>query len=128
FAPIFFIARLIFQERRNWKIKWEDLFPRDLAERWLQWKRELRLPQSFSVPRCVMNPNFNNKDVEFCAFGDASSKGWSVVLYVWFVLNDECFKVGFLTSRTRVRPLKEITIPRPELEATLLCARLIEHF
>ncbi|CAB4053956.1 unnamed protein product [Lepeophtheirus salmonis] len=76
----------IFQEKWDGKIKWDDLLPRDLAQRGLQWKRELRLLKSFTVPRC------------------------SAVLYV------------------RVRPLKENTIPRMELETTLLCALLIEHF
>ncbi|CAB4066084.1 unnamed protein product [Lepeophtheirus salmonis] len=128
FAPVLFIAKLIFQETWNWKIKWDDLLPSDQSERWLQWKRKLRLLKSFSVPRCVMKPNFNYKDAKLCVFGDASSKGWSAVLYVRFVLSDESIKVGFLTLRTRVRPLKEITIPRMELEAALLCAHLIEHF
>ncbi|CAB4068463.1 unnamed protein product [Lepeophtheirus salmonis] len=68
FAPVFFIAKFIFEETWNRKINWDDLLSRDLDETWLQWKRELRLLKSFSVPRWVMKPNFNYKDAELCVF------------------------------------------------------------
>ncbi|CAB4062580.1 unnamed protein product [Lepeophtheirus salmonis] len=114
------------REDKTWnrKIKGNDLLPRDLAERWLPWTPELRLLK-ISVPRCVMKPNLNYKDAEFCVFGDASSKGWSAVLYVGFILNDESIKLGFFTSLTRIRQHKEITIRRMELEAAVYLLALL---
>jgi hypothetical protein len=50
--------------------------------------------------------------------------GFGAVSYVRFVYPDGSADVKFIISKSRVAPLKFMTIPRLELNAAVLAARL----
>lgn len=56
---------------------------------------------------------------------DANKKAYCAVVYVVFQVNG-CWKVNLLTSKSRVAPLKLLTIPRLELVAARVLAQLVE--
>ena len=56
---------------------------------------------------------------------DASREAYAAVIYL-VTQNDSQLSVRFLTSKTRVAPQKEISIPRLELLSAVLLSRLIE--
>jgi hypothetical protein len=62
--------------------------------------------------------------VELHLFGDASEMGFGAVAYARFVYPDGSADVKFLISKSRIAPLKFMTIPRLELNAAVLAARL----
>ncbi|XP_041984959.1 uncharacterized protein LOC121737359 [Aricia agestis] len=57
-------------------------------------------------------------------FCDASSKAYAAVIYWRLTRADGRVLVSFVASKSRVSPLKPISIPRLELQAALLGARL----
>lgn len=59
-----------------------------------------------------------------CGFCDASTKAYAGVVYLLFEIVAE-LSVKFVTSKTRVTPLKEETIPQLELLSALFLARLL---
>ena len=59
-------------------------------------------------------------------FGDASSKAYAAVIYLHVTTTTESY-VKFVASKSRVACAKELSIPRLELLAALVLARLIEH-
>ncbi|GBN92650.1 hypothetical protein AVEN_206441-1 [Araneus ventricosus] len=64
-------------------------------------------------------------------FNDSSQSAYGSVVYLKFSHLDET-KTAFVISKSRVAPLKKLSLPRLELMAALLGARLIasirEHF
>ena len=63
--------------------------------------------------------------VEIHAFGDASEQAYGACVYLR-VLSEGKYKVSLVCSRTRVAPIKKISLPRLELLAALVCAHLAE--
>ncbi|XP_061726521.1 uncharacterized protein LOC133532048 [Cydia pomonella] len=58
-------------------------------------------------------------------FSDASTKAMSAVAYFRWIKDDEIY-VAFVASKCRVAPVKPLTVPRAELQAALLAARLAD--
>jgi hypothetical protein len=59
-----------------------------------------------------------------CIFSDASRKAFGACAYVrWCVANGK-YESRFIAAKSRVAPLKELTIPRLELQAAVLASRL----
>ena len=68
------------------------------------------------------------EDVQACylhGFGDASTKAYCAVVYLVYVLKDGSCQVRLLTNKTRVAPLKQLSVPRLELMSALILARLV---
>ncbi|XP_063822917.1 uncharacterized protein LOC135072810 [Ostrinia nubilalis] len=65
--------------------------------------------------------NYNN--LQLHVFSDASSKAMCAVAY-WRWEHNGNIHIALITSRGRVAPLKPTTIPKMELQAALLAARL----
>ena len=57
-------------------------------------------------------------------FADTSSQGYSAVAYVRSQNMDNSFNLSFLLGKTRVAPLKSLSIPRLELIAAVLAISL----
>ena len=57
-------------------------------------------------------------------FSDASEKTYGCCPYLW-LQEDEKLKVSLVISKVRVSPFKRVTLPRLELVAALLGARIL---
>jgi hypothetical protein len=68
----------------------------------------------------------SREEIQLHAFGDASEKAYGATVYlrVEYATHIYC---SLLASKTRVAPMKEQTILRLELQASLITARLAEQ-
>ncbi|GFR21277.1 integrase catalytic domain-containing protein [Trichonephila clavata] len=57
----------------------------------------------------------------------ASKSAYGTILYLRFVTCNNKIETGFICSKSRVAPLKSLTLPRLELTAALLSARLAKQ-
>ncbi|GFW44844.1 uncharacterized protein TNCV_4511581 [Trichonephila clavipes] len=64
--------------------------------------------------------------VELHGFADASDKYYGAVIYCCSQSPDGATTVELVTSRSRVAPVKSVTMPRFELCAAVLLAKLIK--
>ncbi|KRZ04035.1 hypothetical protein T4B_2422 [Trichinella pseudospiralis] len=104
----------------------DDDLPVDVECQWRIWKSELDDLPSIALPRAY----FPSSPVETSrlglhGFGDASKAAYSAVVYLKAVKSPENVSVSFVTAKSKVAPLKKLSIPRLELMAALLCARLV---
>ncbi|XP_058456399.1 uncharacterized protein LOC131433814 [Malaya genurostris] len=132
FDPLGLIAnflmylKVLIQEVWRSGLGWDDEISGILLHKWRLWLRVLPEVQQVSVPRCYRKCTSASDDtnmIELHTFVDASENGYAAVSYFRFHEGDnvECAIAG---AKTRVAPLKLVTIPRLELQAAVLGARL----
>ncbi len=74
---------------------------------------------SIVVPRCVL-PQGDVPEVEFHLFYDASEVAYGAVVYSKITTRQEQTKVQLIMSKTRVAPVKAVSLARLELCAAQL--------
>nr|CAI5863145.1 unnamed protein product [Callosobruchus analis] len=104
-------------------IPWDSSIPSDLKNKWIQFQQELMALNSLHIPRNVIPHGFTLVDVH--CFCDASNKAYASCIYVRSMDSNENYQVHLLCSKTKVAPLKVLTIPKLELSAFLLGAQLM---
>ncbi|XP_068748959.1 uncharacterized protein [Montipora capricornis] len=68
--------------------------------------------------RCLTPPNAIGQPV-LCVFSDASEDAFGACAYARWQLSTAGFNAKFITAKSRVAPLRKVTIPRLELQARL---------
>ena len=124
-APFVLQGRLILQEMTRRQLGWDDAAPDDLAAQWPEWLEDIALLSQVCLPRCMKPEGFGSvASCELHHFSDASSRGYGVVTYLRFT--NTCGKVhcSFVFGKSRLASLKGMTIPRLELTAAVLAARV----
>ncbi|XP_011859054.1 PREDICTED: uncharacterized protein LOC105556570 [Vollenhovia emeryi] len=124
-GPIIVTAKLILQELWQAGSHWDESVPQDIHTRWSRFERQLTDLRKLRVPRCVKFST-NPQRVEIHGFADASQRAYGACLYVRTKQDDGQYRTELLCSKSRVAPLKAISLPRLELSAALLLSRLLE--
>ncbi|XP_028410464.1 uncharacterized protein LOC114533078 [Dendronephthya gigantea] len=121
-APFTIRAKLLLQKTWAAGIGWEDKMPENLCNEWNNWVKELSDLNGFEVPRPLRLPG--PTDVWLHTFSDASQDAYAAVSYLVSNYEDHEATSRILASKSRVTPLKSVTIPRLELMGAVLATRL----
>ncbi|GFY30166.1 uncharacterized protein TNCV_3090741 [Trichonephila clavipes] len=80
---------------------------------------------SICIGRCIVHPQATR--VELHGFVDASEKCYGAVIYCRSQSPDGATTVKRVTSKSRVAPVKRVTMPRLEMCATELLSKLMKR-
>ncbi|XP_043474987.1 uncharacterized protein LOC122506733, partial [Leptopilina heterotoma] len=123
-SPILIIAKIIIQDLWIRHLDWDETLPDDLSVRWKSYCHELNNVQKITIPRWT---GLTSHDViEIHGFADASSRAYAAVVYLRIQNVSKKINVSLLLGKTKVAPLKTLTIPRLELCAAVLLAKLLK--
>lgn len=125
-APITIRAKLILQELWLLKVNWDEPLSPEICQRWTAFRQQLQELPHVAIPRWLGISN-SRQGVQIHGFSDASNVAMAAVVYVRVTKEDGTVFVRLISSKTRVAPLKRLTIPRLELTAAMLLTRLITH-
>ncbi|KAF0721556.1 Integrase catalytic domain-containing protein, partial [Aphis craccivora] len=125
FAPTVLLAKFIMQ--RTWLsgVGWDDPLPSDIQVDWDAFTSELPSLLTIRVPRYINT--FCGAPCFLLGFCDASQRGYAAVVYIRVAdttVGDPVFLIG---AKTKVAPIKTLTIPRLELNAASLLARWLSR-
>ena len=119
-------ARLLLKD--IWRVsgqQWDDQLPTDIAQRISEWIIELPRLSEMAIPRSYFPVDVDQ--IELHLFGDSSQEVFSTVAFLrgrpCVVTNANPF-LSFVIGKTRVAPMKSLTVHKLELQAALLAARL----
>ena len=135
--PVTTYAKVLFQ--KVWKtkqasgiiytkqepLKWDDQLPEHIIDSWDRWRVELPLLRDLTVPRCLRDHRFQKEKTIFdlhvsC---DASAVAFGAVCYIRMESGND-IDVKFVFAKSRVAPIKGLSIPRLELQAEVLASRI----
>ena len=124
-APGILPAKLILRELCQEKLSWDEDVGDIHSRRWLQWLSELQELSSFKVSRCIKPDNFGvTLTAQIHNFSDASENGYGTASYIILTNKDRQKCCTLLMSKSRVAPLKKVTIPRMELTAAVIAVKV----
>lgn len=121
-SPFTMRARVLMQEIWAAGLEWDDVLPDDLRAKWNAWKSELKDLSAFSVPRCLRLSS--PVESQLHTFSDASKDAYAAVAYLLCKYSNHPPTSCLIASKTRVSPVKSVTIPRLELMGAILASRL----
>jgi len=123
--PALLPAKRLLQELCASGLGWDDPVASDKREFWNSYLVSLQALSNISVPRCYQPCNFQSCEVQLHCFCDASQTGYGAVLYLRFRGSSGQYHCSFVMGRSRVAPLKPMTIPRMELVAAVTGVELV---
>ncbi|XP_055615150.1 uncharacterized protein LOC129761453 [Toxorhynchites rutilus septentrionalis] len=124
-APVIVAAKLLVQQLWKAKLDWDEPVNIECLHQWKELKTELPLLTHINVPRCVTFDNVVSFSLH--GFADASSVAYGACIYLRNEFADGSAKLRLLSSKSKVAPLHELSIPRKELCAALLLTRLLQR-
>ena len=96
--------------------------PLNKEGQWSPWKEFLPLMSKIEIPHCYFSDPIDQKQVEvqihhFC---DASEIGYGTVSYLRITHLDKTISCSFILAKSRNAPVRAPTIPRMELQSSVL--------
>ena len=126
-APFVITAKCLFQELWALELGWDEEVPSDFRVRFLRWVDDLDVLRGWRVPRCYTPVGWKDiSELTLHGFGDASPHGYGACVYLVAKMSDGNCVSSLVIAKAKVAPLKSKTLPRLELIACLLCARLVK--
>ncbi|XP_033643441.1 uncharacterized protein LOC117303376 [Asterias rubens] len=131
FDPIGFAAAFLIRTKIGmqhlWQqgLDWDQEIPKADHDSWIQLFKEMKELNEISFERCLTPSNAVGVPL-LCIFCDASEEAFGACAYIRWQINDGTYDVRFIAAKSRVAPLKRLTIPRLELQAAVMGTRLYQ--
>ena len=125
--PFLLPARLLLQEACRNELDWDESLDHlpGLEPSWEVWFEQLSQLERISMRRnFVTNKGGRLVWCELHTFCDASTVGYGACSYLRCVYGDGSIEVNFVMGKSRVTPIKSVSVPRLELVAAVLGAKL----
>lgn len=121
-APTIIRAKVLMQNLWLKGVSWDEHLPVDVSNHWQLLRKDLINVHKIEVDRWIQ---YDNTSIELHGFSDASNCAYAAAIYARTTsLNGHC-TTTLLTAKTRVAPLKQVSIPRLELCGAVLVAELL---
>ncbi|XP_063830956.1 uncharacterized protein LOC135080203 [Ostrinia nubilalis] len=122
-TPVVLLAKMFIQELWRLQLDWDEPVSTEMLQKWQDFVRELTNLSSISIPRQVVHST--TARCELVGFCDGSSKAYGCCVYLLTL--DEPKTSHLLIAKSRVAPIKPVTINRLELLGAALLSRVLKN-
>jgi hypothetical protein len=124
-SPFILPAKRLVQSLTRKQVDWDVPMPEDDKVQWLRWKNDLQLLDSLKISRNVVLGRISDV-VEFQLhhFCDASAYAYGTVSFVRARMADGSIECSFILAKSKLAPIRPVTIPRLELLAAVLAVKV----
>ncbi|GFV74963.1 integrase catalytic domain-containing protein [Trichonephila clavipes] len=123
-SPITIQYKTIMQRLWTQQLQCDERVSPDITLEWEKLAKDVQLVKDIKIPRFL----FVDSDNQFHLFdfSDASEKAYAAAIYCLSVSDTGKINVQLIIAKTRVAPLKPVSLPRLELCGALLLVKLME--
>ncbi|XP_055542826.1 uncharacterized protein LOC129728414 [Wyeomyia smithii] len=121
------VLKTLLQEIWRASIDWDDLIDDSHLSKWTTWCSALPEITTVKIPRCyrMVTSTADSTTIQLHIFVDASETGYAAIAYLRYQ-EGTVVECSLVSSKTKVSPLKYLSIPRSELQAAVIGVRLAE--
>ncbi|GBL63550.1 hypothetical protein AVEN_31771-1 [Araneus ventricosus] len=109
-------------------VDWDWKLPPKLRHKWQQRSSEAEDLTEIRIPRYYLGELDQEISIfEIHCFSDVRKTAYGTILYLRFVTRNNEIETSFICSKSRLAPLKSLTLPWLELTAALLSVSLAKQ-
>ena len=124
-APFSLRAKLVLQAICRDKLDWDEEVLPELLKKWRTWYEETRMLHELKIDRCFqVKVSGEPKEIQWHHFSDASEAAYGACTYLRMIDSLGQVSVKLVMAKSKVAPIAVVTMPRLELMAAVLAARL----
>ena len=105
------------------KLGWDEAVDEEFHRKWTLLFKEMFEMEYISFKRCL-KPKDAVGNPDLVVFSDGSMKAFGAVAYVRWRLLDGSIECALVASKSKLAPLRQVTVPRLELCGAVLACRL----
>ncbi|XP_011883990.1 PREDICTED: uncharacterized protein LOC105571129 [Vollenhovia emeryi] len=124
-TPVTITAKIFMQSLWRLQIQWDDTVPVLALNKWEDIYRNLSHLNGLQIDRWT-GRGADTAEVQLHGFADASTVAYAAVVYSRVVSIAGEITVRLLIAKSKVAPLKTVSVPRLELSAATLLTRILE--
>ncbi|XP_071579977.1 uncharacterized protein [Temnothorax nylanderi] len=124
-TPVTINAKILLQKLWQERAEWDDVIPDKLLAMWETIRASLANIDGLQVNRWVQYGS-DTANCELHGFCDASSAAFAAAVFIRVTFLSGETTTRLLVAKSKVAPIKTLTIPRLELSAAALLSRLME--
>ncbi|XP_043206456.1 uncharacterized protein LOC122372869 [Amphibalanus amphitrite] len=126
-SPFMLQAKLLMQGLWRQQLTWDSQLDEQDLHRWRCWQEEANILSQLRISRCYTALDGPVKRSELHVFSDASEAAFGAAGYLRQIDATGAIQCALVMSRTRVAPLKQLTVVRLELQGAVLATRRWRH-
>ena len=124
-TPFVLKAKMILQELWRRKCEWDSVIDQDIQKIWKNWKANMKDISEIKIQRCYTGSDEQNVEkIELHIFCDASNLAFGCVAYLRFCYIDGRFRTSFVMAKSKLAPIRTMSLPRLELSSAVSAVRL----
>ena len=126
-APYVVRAKILIQQAWVEATGWDVPLPGHHQKQWKSWFEESIGLQGIRIPRCLKDRHSTAVKASLHTFSDASEAAYAAAVYIRHEYEDKSITTRLVGSKTRLSPLKAMSIPRLELMGAVIGLRLTKQ-
>ncbi|XP_073963144.1 uncharacterized protein [Choristoneura fumiferana] len=126
-SPALLPAKRIIQKLWLLNVGWDEQVNTTIREEWLNIRRDLHEIKNIKLDRWLNTTQDSLERVTIHGYCDASNYAYGAVAYLRVQTPDGEYKTFLLAAKTRVAPVKPMTVPRLELCGAVLLSKLLKQ-
>ena len=121
------LGRMLVQDIWRTGCEWDDRIDDVSFQKWMRWSKMIAGVKAFKLPRSYFGSAKAREieDLQLHIFTDASEMAYGCVAYFRAIVRGQIM-CALVMSRSKVAPLKQLSIPRLELQGAVLGARMVQ--
>lgn len=123
-SPVIVNAKLLIQALWEQKLGWDDVIPQNLQTSWYELRDSLHCLNTIRIPRYAILKN--SIRIELHGFCDSSERAYGACIYLRSFDSFNNLSSNLLISKSKVAPLRKLTLPRLELCGAQLLSVLLK--